>query len=56
MKVRVQFTVEIDADKYCAEYGQDLRAAEIRREINEDAEQSVIAWLERVGVPVEVVS
>jgi len=54
MRVKIEYTLEVNADQYRAEYG-DRSASEIRNEIKTDSVDSVIAWLERVGVDVELV-
>jgi hypothetical protein len=55
MKVKVQFTIEIDENAYAAEYGiEKVDAAvrgNIREELRQTAEQATAAQLDNINVP-----
>ena len=53
MKVKVSFTVEIDADAWVANYGTEPKPAKIRDDVKIYCEGAVIDQLEAVGVLLE---
>lgn len=48
MKVRVAFTIDVDPATWSAEYG--IEPAEVRRDVQDHAEQSIRAHFDSVGV------
>lgn len=50
MKVKVQFTVEIDREIWESNYGKDESAAEIRRQLHDWAVELLNEQLERSGL------
>jgi hypothetical protein len=47
MKIRVEFTVEVDEEKWQAEYREDHTANEIREMVRGSAHDATLAWLEK---------
>jgi hypothetical protein len=53
MKVKVQFTVEIDPQDFRDEYANpEMTRLEVKEMMQGEAEGAVMAWLERIGVRV----
>lgn len=57
MKIKVDFTIEVDPAKYEAEYRTGLTGRELSREIREhvlsEARDGCEAWIQRVGIAPE---
>jgi hypothetical protein len=47
MKVRVQFTVEIDEEVWASEYG--IEKSEVRADVNAHVAEASWAWLKDMG-------
>lgn len=54
MRVRINYTLDVDVDQYCDATDQDLTKMQVREQIQEDCIQSLIANLEDAGVKVEL--
>jgi hypothetical protein len=48
MKVRVNFTVDVDPDSWAEEYGTHPR--DLRRDVQDHARQSVLGLFDSLGV------
>ena len=50
MKVKVEFTVNIDKQAYDFEYSEQATQRDIEDAVTEMARQAVEQWIERVGI------
>lgn len=54
MRVRVNYTLDVDVDQYCDATDQDLTKMEVRSEIQEQCITETIKRLEHAGVEVNL--
>lgn len=50
MKVRISFTVDVDAAAWSVEYGTGTTAEDVRADVRQHAEDSVVSHFDSMGV------
>lgn len=54
MRVRINYTLDVDVEQYCEATDQDLSKVEVREQIQEQCISSIIRQLVKKGVNVEL--
>lgn len=54
MRIRMNFTIDLDVEQYCEATDQDLTKVEVREQVQERCIASIMQHLERKGVDAEL--